>query len=318
MRCLVTGCAGFIGSHLCDRLLTLGHDVIGIDAFTEYYSRELKEENIAGARSSPHFTFHQGDLRSLPLDTLVADVDVIFHLAAQAGVRASWGDDFELYTQHNMLAMQRLLEACRGQEGLTRFVYASSSSVYGELHVLPIREDTPTRPVSPYGVTKLAGEHLAYVYAANFGVPSVVLRYFSVYGARQRPDMAYHRFIASAMHGEPIVLFDGGTQTRDFTHVEDVVQATILAAQLPQAIGRTYNIAGGARIPLLDALATIGRLTDRELTIHHALKQAGDVRDTYADVAAARQDLGYEPSVSLARGLRDEVGWYMMMRVFSR
>jgi nucleoside-diphosphate-sugar epimerase len=309
MRCMVTGCAGFIGSHLSERLLSEGHTVLGIDVFTDYYPRPYKEGNLDSFRNSPGFTLLEGDLTALPLERLLEGVDLVFHQAAQAGVRASWGEQFDTYTQQNILATQRLLEACRGATALQRFVYASSSSVYGNALSLPVTEEAVPRPVSPYGVTKLAAEHLCLLYHTNFNVPSVALRYFTVYGARQRPDMAFHRFIQAGLAGEAITVHEDGNQTRDFTHVRDIVQANIKAATSPAASGNVYNIAGGSRVTLNEALAQLAAAMGRELEVFHAPKQAGDVRDTYADIGRAQSDLEYRPTVDLGTGLRDEVEW---------
>ncbi len=309
MRCLVTGCAGFIASHLCAQLLADGHEVVGVDAFTDYYPRAVKERNVAPLLPSSRFRLHDADLLTTSLPSFIDGVDVVFHQAGQPGVRASWGDEFDIYTRHNVLATQRLLEACRTSARLRRVVYASSSSIYGNARALPITETTPPQPVSPYGVTKLAGEHLCALYHTNFGVPVVALRYFTVYGAGQRPDMAFHRFITAALTGQPITIHEDGRQTRDFTHVGDIVQANILAAECPAAIGQTYNIAGGARVTLNHALALIADLSGHALDTRYAPKQAGDVRDTYADITRARHDLGYAPIMSLEDGLRDEITW---------
>lgn len=308
-RYLVTGCAGFIGSHLSDRLLSDGHEVIGVDAFTDYYPRLYKEKNLSFALDSSRFRLYEGDLLSLPLAPLLRRVDVVFHQAAQAGVRASWGSHFNQYTNRNVLATQRLLEACRSLPSLRRFVYASSSSIYGNATELPVRETTPSQPVSPYGVTKLAGEHLVNLYHVNFGFPTVALRYFTVYGARQRPDMAFHRFIRAALVDEPITVYEDGHQTRDFTHVSDIVEANLSAAREHAAIGGTYNVAGGARVTLNDVLHTIGSICRHALTVRYEPEQAGDVRNTHADISRAKSDLRYQPVVDLNKGLRDEVEW---------
>jgi len=309
MRCLVTGCAGFIGSHVSERLLADGHDVIGIDALTDFYSTEIKCGNLAVALQHPNFRLINGDLLSLTLDPVLDDVDVVFHLAGQPGVRASWGTQFNIYSENNILATQRLLEAARHAKHLQRFVYASSSSVYGNAPNLPVYESSPTQPLSPYGVTKLAAEHLCTLYHVNFGVPAVSLRYFTVYGPRQRPDMAFHRFIVRALQEQALTVHEDGNQTRDFTYVTDIVQATIHAATQPRAIGHVYNVAGGTRIALNAVLTLLQHILKRELRIDRVSKQAGDVRDTYADITAAQRDLCYVPSVDLAAGLRDEVEW---------
>lgn len=310
MRCLVTGCAGFIGSHLTDRLLADSHEVVGVDSFSDYYSRLNKERNLSSARRSRRFTLYDADLLTAPLDSLLEGVDVVFHEAAQAGVRSSWGTQFHIYTQNNILATQRLLEACRSLPSLRRFVYASSSSVYGNTPRLPMRESGSPHPVSPYGVSKLAAEHLCSLYHTNFDVPTVSLRYFTVYGARQRPDMAFHKFIAAATRGDLITVHEDGRQTRDFTHVSDIVEANVLASHRPEAVGHVYNIAGGSRVTLQHALDLMGRLVGRPLRIAYGPKQAGDVRDTYADISRAQRDLGYAPETDLETGLSDEIGWY--------
>lgn len=310
MRCVVTGCAGFIGSHLSERLLDEGNSVLGIDSFTDYYPRAAKERNARRLLDHPNFTFREGDLVSLKLAPLLDGIEVVFHQAAQAGVRASWGSQFEIYTHNNIQATQMLLEACRAVPTLQRLVYASSSSIYGDARDLPVAESATPRPVSPYGVTKLAAEHLCSLYHINFGLPATSLRYFTVYGARQRPDMAFHRFIRGALEGEPLQVNEDGRQTRDFTHVSDIVRANILASQRPEAVGNVYNIAGGSRVTLNHVLALLERLTERKLELRYNPKQAGDVRDTYADITSAARDLGYRPSTSLEDGLRDEIGWF--------
>jgi nucleoside-diphosphate-sugar epimerase len=309
MHCVVTGCAGFIGSHLSERLLAMGHSVIGIDSFTNFYGRAVKQRNVKNALAHPSFTLQEGDVVSMEVEPLLDGASVVFHQAAQAGVRTSWGRQFEVYTHNNVLATQRLLEACR-DGNVSRFVYASSSSIYGSSTALPLPESAYPQPISPYGVTKLAAEHLCTLYHTNFGVPTVSLRYFTVYGARQRPDMAFHRFIRAAYAGTPLQVNKDGQQTRDFTHVSDIVRANILAAESPESIGNIYNIAGGSRVTLNHVLALIGTITKRELQIEYGPGQAGDVRDTYADISAANRDLSYAPLTTLEVGLRDEVAWF--------
>ena len=254
MRCLVTGVGGFVGSHLAERLLADGHEVCGVDAFIDYYPRSIKESNVAELHSQKKFTFIEDDLLFMNLQKLLEGVDVIFHQAAQAGVRASWGSEFKRYTDCNILATQRLLEAAMDVKTLQRFVYASSSSVYGNTNVLPIKETVTPQPVSPYGVTKLAAEHLCVLYHRNFGVPTVSLRYFTVYGPRQRPDMAFNRFCHAILRHQPIHIFGDGTQTRDFTYISDIVEANILAATRHDAVGEVMNIAGGSRVTMLDVV----------------------------------------------------------------
>lgn len=307
MKALVTGAAGFIGSHLSEALTDAGADVIGVDCFTDYYAREIKERNLATLRTRSRFRFVEAALQTAPLAELLDGVTHVFHLAAQAGVRKSWGDDFRVYTSHNIDATQRLLEAAKGLP-LHRFVYASSSSVYGDVAPIPMREDAYLQPLSPYGVTKLAAEHLCHLYFANYGVPTVSLRFFTVYGPRQRPDMAFHRFILAALEGRPITLYGDGGQTRDFTFVADIVAAN-LAASDRGVPGAVYNIGGGSRVSVLDVLELVGRLTGRPLQIHREAAQKGDMRDTFADTSRARTDLGFLPRFTLERGLADECAW---------
>ncbi len=307
MKALVTGAAGFIGSHLSEALLAAGADVTGIDVFTDYYARAIKEQNLSGLKGQPKFTFVEDALQTMALDPVLEGVTHVFHLAAQAGVRKSWGDDFRIYTSHNVDATQRLLEAVKGRP-LTRFVYASSSSVYGDGVPIPMREDTYLQPLSPYGVTKLAAEHLCHLYWANYGVPAVSLRYFTVYGPRQRPDMAFHRFILAAYEGRPVTLYGDGGQTRDFTFISDVVAANLAAGDRGRP-GAVYNIGGGSRVSLLDVLELVGRLTGRALRIDRAETQKGDMRDTFAETSRARADLGWSPRYTLERGLAEECAW---------
>ena len=307
MKVVVTGAAGFIGSHLTESLLADGHEVTGVDAFTDYYPRPTKERNLEKSRSHGKFRLVEGRLQDLDLRPLLDGVDRVFHLAAQAGVRASWGREFAHYTDHNVLATQRLLEAARAAGG-PRVVYASSSSVYGDAPTLPLSEDARCEPVSPYGVSKLAAEHLGVLYHRNFGLPVVSLRYFTVYGPRQRPDMAFHRFLKAARDAEPIHLYGDGGQTRDFTFVSDIVAATRAAADSGRP-GSVYNVGGGERVVLSDVLRQIEGVTGRRLTIVRDEVQKGDMRDTFADTTAARRDLGFRSTVALAQGLEREWQW---------
>jgi len=307
VKVVVTGAAGFIGSHLSEKLLAEGHEVLGIDAFVNYYPREIKERNLARALDHRAFRFLEGRLQEMNLAEGLEGASQVYHLAAQAGVRASWGRDFEIYTEHNVLGTQRLLEAAVAA-GVPRLVYASSSSVYGDATELPLREDTPCRPVSPYGVTKLAAEHLVRIYGANHGLPAVSLRYFTVYGPRQRPDMAFHRFLTAALAGEPVRVFGDGRQTRDFTFVADIVAATRAAADTGRP-GCVYNVGGGERISVNDVLQLVGEVTGRRLTILREDVQRGDMRDTLAELAAARRDLSFRSTVTLREGLAREWEW---------
>lgn len=307
MKALVTGCAGFIGSHLTGALLDRGAEVVGIDCFTDYYPRAIKESNLADSRRHAGFTLVEARIQDADLKDLLEGVTHVFHLAAQAGVRKSWGRDFRTYTENNVEATQQLLEACVGRP-LQRVVYASSSSLYGDNASIPMREDALPQPVSPYGVTKLAAEQLCYLYHVNYGVPASSVRYFTVYGPRQRPDMAFHRFIRAAITGGPITLYGDGAQTRDFTYVADAVAATMAAGERGVP-GRAYNIGGGSRVSINDVLEIIGGLAGRPLEVRREAPQKGDMRDTFADTALARADLGFAPSVSLREGLEAEYRW---------
>jgi nucleoside-diphosphate-sugar epimerase len=307
VKALVTGAAGFIGSHLTGALLDRGAEVIGVDCFTDYYARGLKEANLEASRSRPGFTFVEARIQDADLDLLLEDVTHVFHLAAQAGVRKSWGADFRIYTDNNVDASQQLLEACVGRP-LHRFVYASSSSLYGDNVSIPMREDALPQPVSPYGVTKLAAEQLCYLYHVNHAVPTTSVRYFTVYGPRQRPDMAFNRFIRAALSGSPITLYGDGEQTRDFTFVADAVTATVAAGDRGVP-GRAYNIGGGSRVSVNWVLEIIGRLAGRPLDVRREPAQKGDMRDTYADTTLARADLGFSPTVTLEEGIEAEYRW---------
>jgi nucleoside-diphosphate-sugar epimerase len=308
MRALVTGCAGFIASQLTERLLSDGVSVIGVDCFNDNYGRRQKLANLRRVADWDNFEFAPIDLSRGDLYDLVADCDYVYHLAAEPGVRSSWGGRFESYTRNNVLATQHLLEAAKGQD-LERFVYASSASVYGQIDNYPTPEESPLRPYSPYGVTKLAAENLAQLYHDNYGVPTVSLRYFSVYGPRQRPDMAFNIFCRAALRGEPIQIFGDGLQTRDFTFVGDIVAGTLAAAVAPAATGNVYNIGGGSRVGLADALAIIEEIFDEKIEVTHLPSEPGDVRDTAADISRAQADLGYAPRTTLDQGLAAELEW---------
>lgn len=307
MKALVTGAAGFIGSHLTSALLDRGAEVTGIDSFTDYYPRFIKEANLAVNAGRPGFRVIEGSLQHADLAALLEGKTHVFHLAAQAGVRKSWGADFRVYTDNNVDATQRLLEACVGRP-LHRFVYASSSSVYGDNVSIPMREDAVPLPVSPYGVTKLAAEQLCYLYFVNHKVPATSVRYFTVYGPRQRPDMAFHRFLKAALRGDPVTLYGDGEQTRDFTYVTDAVAATMAAGD-KGVPGRAYNIGGGSRVSVNQLFGLIERLAGKPLNIRREPAQKGDMRDTFADSTLARQDLGFAPQVTLEQGLEAEYRW---------
>jgi nucleoside-diphosphate-sugar epimerase len=307
MRALVTGAAGFIGSHLTRELASHGAEVIGLDAFTDYYPRPLKDSNADLLRQLPNVRLVEARIQDADLGRLLDGVTHVFHLAAQAGVRKSWGRDFQVYTVNNVDATQMLLEASIGRS-IERFVFASTSSVYGDAAAIPMREDSRPQPVSPYGVTKLAAEHLCMLYFVNHRVPAVALRYFTVYGPRQRPDMAFHRFLKAAHLGEPITLYGDGEQTRDFTYVTDAVTATRLAGERGVP-GRVYNIGGGSRVSVNEVLRLVGTVVGRPVTIARAGAQKGDMRDTFADTSLAQADLGFVPRTTLADGLQAEYAW---------
>jgi nucleoside-diphosphate-sugar epimerase len=308
MKALVTGAAGFIGSTLVDRLLDEGADVVGLDCFTDYYPRPFKERNLSSARRHPRFQLVEARIQDADLGALLSGCTHVFHLAAQAGVRNSWGRDFFVYTSNNIEATQILLEAITHSSKVERFVYSSSSSVYGDNPAMPMREDAVPQPISPYGVTKLAAEQLCHLYHVSDGVPVVSLRYFTVYGPRQRPDMGFHKFLRATLLGQPITLYGDGEQTRDFTYVEDAVAANLAAASrgIP---GRVYNIGGGSRVPITQVLEMIGRISGRQPTVTIDTAAKGDMRHTCADTSLAREDLEFVPKVGLEAGLRAEHAW---------
>jgi nucleoside-diphosphate-sugar epimerase len=301
---LVTGAAGFIGSHLCERLLADGWQVRGLDAFIPFYPRAVKESSLAECRKHPAFSFHALDLRADDLGPVVADVDAVFHLAAMPGLPKSW-TEFDLYESCNVRATQRLLEAVRGSKSLRRFVYASTSSVYGRF--ASGDESLPTRPISPYGVTKLAAELLCHAYAAERGLPLAVLRYFSVYGPRQRPDMGYHLFVRALLAGQPITVFGDGLQVRGNTYVTDCVAATVAALDAPP--GEVYNVGGGETASVWDILRKLEQLTGRAADVRREPARPGDQRFTFADTGKLKRQLGWEPRVGLDEGLAQQVAW---------
>ncbi len=293
MNCLVTGTAGFIGSHLSRRLLKEGFSVIGVDSFTDYYPRWIKERNLSTLKSENNFSFLEEDINSLDLNRLLQNVDCVFHLAAQAGVRASWGQSFSEYIRNNIEATQRLLEELKEQP-LHKFIYASSSSVYGYCPELPMSESSPLLPYSPYGVTKLAAENLCYLYSKNYGVPTISLRFFTVYGPGQRPDMAFHKFFKSTSENKPITVFGTGDQTRDFTYINDIIDA-IFACITHGQTGETYNLGGGNRKMLKDLLPLFEEICGKKISVKWEEKQKGDVPHTLADIQKAKKDLGFAP-----------------------
>jgi UDP-glucuronate 4-epimerase len=308
MRALVTGCAGFIGSHLTDSLLGDGHEVVGVDCFSDNYDRSQKLANLRIALDFDSFSFARWDLAEADVSRPLEGCDTVFHLAAEPGVRSSWGTRFDTYLRNNLAATQRLLETTVTLPDI-RFVYASSSSVYGDAETLPTPEDATPRPLSPYGVTKLGAEQLCLLYHVNHGLEAVALRYFSVYGPRQRPDMAFNRFCRAALADEPVTLFGDGRQTRDFTYVDDVVAATRAAATADAAPGRVYNVGGGSRVSLRRAIDALATVSGGRLELRYAPREHGDAADTGADITRARRDLGFAPSTSLEAGLLAEYDW---------
>ena len=313
MKAVVTGVAGFVGSYLAEQLLESGAEVTGIDCFTDYYARSLKEANLAELRTQPRFHLVETSIQEADWSQLLDGTTHVFHLAAQAGVRRSWGADFSVYTACNIDATQVVLEACVGSS-IVRLVYASSSSVYGDGVPIPMREDARPQPVSPYGVTKLAAEHLCHLYWASYDVPTVALRYFTVYGPRQRPDMAFNRFLRAIQSGQSITVYGDGKQTRDFTYVADAVTATIAAADRGTP-GDVYNIGGGSRVSMNHVLELLAACTGRTPAVTHEPAQKGDVRDTYADTSSAHEHLGFVPHVGLEDGIRAEHDWLALNTV---
>ncbi|MGQ0679488.1 MAG: NAD-dependent epimerase/dehydratase family protein [Actinomycetota bacterium] len=306
MRMLVTGAAGFIGSHLCERLVCDGHEVVGLDRFSPFYDRATKFANLSGLHGAPGFELRQADLIEADPHELLDGIDGVFHLAGQPGVRPSWGQDFEDYLHDNVLASQRLLEALRVRS--LPAVLASSSSVYGNAAHLPVGEGEALQPLSPYGVTKQAMEQLAAAYCSQYGLRVVILRYFTVFGPRQRPDMAFHRFIRAALNGEQVQVLGSGRQSRDFTYVADAVDATVKALGAPG--GSCYNIGGGHPTSLNEVLATIRELTGTALEVDRGAVAIGDVAHTWADTSAAQRELGWKPSVDLRAGLQAQLAWH--------
>jgi len=306
MGCLVTGCAGFIGSHLAEKLIQLGFEVIGIDSFTNYYDRRIKEANVQGLLKSGNFTLIREDLLNMDLNRVLEGIDYIFHHAAQPGVIASWGRRFETYLNNNILATQRLLESAT-KIALKSFIFASSSSVYGDCE-LPMREDRLLSPVSPYGVSKLACENLCYSYWKNFGVPVVSLRYFTVYGPRQRPDMAFHKFIRAMLKGKEITIYGDGNQTRDFTYIKDAVNSNILVME-KACPGETFNIGGGSCISINGVIELLEEIIEKKAKIRYIEKRKGEMQATWADIEKAKNMLGYSPRSDLKEGLGKEIEW---------
>ena len=311
-RVVVTGAAGFIGSHLCERLLTLGHQVVGIDSFTDYYERARKEQNLAGAKASPDFTFEELDLVEAKLQEALRGASVVYHLAGQDGVRPRSGGQFDRYVRNNIIATQRLLEALK-ETPVDRLVFAGSSSVYGNAEMFPTKESALPRPVSPDGVTKLAAEHMTLLYAKNFGVPAVSVRYFTVFGPRQRPDMAFARFMQALVDREAIEVFGDGEQTREFTYISDAIEGTLKAAGA-DVTGQVFNLGGGSRSTINGVLATLEDISGLKAHKQMLPAVAGEPRHTGASINLARERLGWEPRVSLREGLTKQWEWFQAIR----
>ena len=312
MKTLVTGAAGFIASHLVQKLLAGGHQVVGVDNFLDNYPRRFKDSNLALYAGEKNFRFVSGDLLHLDLKALLDGVDQVFHLAGQPGVRSSWGKEFNRYTENNIMATQLLLEAAKETKP-HKFVYASTSSVYGDTDDLPMREDGGTRPVSPYGATKLAAEHLCHLYCIAFGVPTVALRFFTVYGPRQRPDMFFHIFMRALLRDEEVPLYDDGEQTRDFTFCTDIVDG-LLGAAAYGGQGEVFNLGGGSQVSLLHAIALAEKVSGRKAKLKRFDRQKGDVRHTAARLDLARSKLGYAPKIGLEAGLAAEWQWICSLK----
>ncbi|MCX7974517.1 MAG: GDP-mannose 4,6-dehydratase [Candidatus Aminicenantes bacterium] len=307
MKCLVTGCAGFIGSHLAEKLLAEGYQVVGLDCFTDFYPRWIKQKNLSSLLHHCHFQFIEDDLNQVNLKKILEDIDFIFHLAAQAGVRTSWGKNFKDYLRNNIQATQRLLEAVKNKK-IEKLIFASSSSVYGLSPFFPMRETGPVQPISPYGVTKLAAEQLCFLYFKNYGLPTISLRFFTVYGPRQRPDMAFHKFLLALLKDEPITLYGDGHQTRDFTFIDDIIEASLLAMKRGKP-GEVYNIGGGHQKELAEVIEIMERITNRKARITWVETQKGDVLHTLASIEKAQHELGYQPKTNLENGLRQQWVW---------
>jgi len=305
-KCLVTGAAGFIGSHLSEALLARGHEVIGVDAFIPYYPRPIKEANLQMCLKNPRFTFHDLDLRTGDVHEIAQGCDVIFHEAAMAGLMKSWSD-FELYSTCNMTATKRLLEAARDLK-IPQFIHVSTSSVYGR--EATGAEDTLPTPFSPYGITKLAAENLCRAFEANFSVPVTILRYFSVYGPRQRPDMAYNILIHSLMKNETFTMYGDGEQTRSNTFVADCVRATLLAYEKrDKALGQVFNVGGGEIVSLNKVIQILEQLTGHKLKIERRPPRPGDQKHTAANIDKAKKLLGYNPTTKVIDGLKAQLSW---------
>jgi UDP-glucose 4-epimerase len=314
-KIIVTGAAGFIGSHLVEHLLQQGKEVIGIDDFNDYYDPVLKRNNISHLQDAPGFQLIEGDIQLLEWHLLLEDVEIIYHQAAQAGVRASWGQSFPTYVERNINTTQTLLEAAKYAKSLKKFIFASTSSIYGDAEMLPTNEGVCPQPISPYGITKLAAEQLCGLYYKNFGIPFVGLRYFSVYGPRQRPDMGFHKFFKAILESNPITIYGDGQQSRDFTFVGDIISANLAAATIPEAVGQVFNIGGGSRVSLSEVLKTMEEIVGTTIKKEYVETAMGDARHTSADVSKAKQILNYKPKIPLVDGLTQEWNWIQSLYI---
>jgi UDP-glucose 4-epimerase len=308
LRVVVTGAAGFIGSHLGERLLAAGHEVVGIDCFSDFYDRDTKEQNLSASRQHTSFHFEEADLVEADLATLVDGADVVYHMAGLDGVQPSWGNQFDRYVRDNVIATQRLLEALKGTP-VKRMVFAGSSSVYGDAEMFPTRESALPHPLSPFGVTKLAAEHLTHLYTRNYAIPVVSVRYFTVYGPRQRPDMAFSRFMQALAAGDDIEVFGDGEQTRDLTYVSDAVDGTIKASTA-DVVGQVFNLGGGSRVTVNQVLAMLEEISGLKVRRRNLPATPGDPRHSGASINLARERLGWEPRVSLRDGLAKQWHWF--------
>lgn len=308
MKAIVTGAAGFIGSHLTERLLNDGFKVVGIDCFTDYYPKSIKMGNIDKALKNKNFTLIKKDILEIDLSSIIKGTDYIFHQAAQPGVRKSWGNNFSVYVKDNILATQALLEALVDVK-IKKLIFASSSSVYGDAEKYPTKESFTPKPVSPYGVTKLAAENLCYLYAKTRNIPIVSLRYFSVYGPRQRPDMGFNRFINSIAGNKDLIVYGNGKQTRDFTYISDVINANINAMDCRCSPGEAFNIGGGCEISVLDSIKLLEKISGKKAKIRFLASQIGDVLHTAADISRAKHVMDYKPKIKIEAGLEKEYEW---------
>ncbi|MNI04614.1 dTDP-glucose 4,6-dehydratase [compost metagenome] len=314
MNIVITGAAGFVGSHLSEALLGLGHHVKGIDYAEQFPDWSLKKNNLKNVIGNPSFEWISEDLLNMDLEQLIDDADVVYHLAGIAGVRNSWGASFSDYVQANILLTQKILEACNKATGLKKLVYASSSSVYGGGSGLYSTEYSSTRPISPYGLTKLAGEQLCYLYHKQYGLPYTALRYFTVYGPRQRPDMGFHRFMKAALFDQPLTVYGNGEQTRDFTYISDVVLAN-LAAMSYAKHGTVFNIGGVETASVNEVIQKIEQISGKQLQLNYVPEQPGDPFATRADISFARSELGYDPLISLDQGMAAQ--WTFISELYS-